>query len=72
MNDEQKTGQYHIYGRKSYAQPLTYIQTIHAPTVHSLPELEGGEWVEVIAFPASAVVRVIPLEIGRSMAKQDE
>ena len=62
MNNEQKTTRFHIYGRKSYAQPLAYVQTISASTINSLPAPEGDEWVEVVAFPASAVIQVIPQE----------
>jgi hypothetical protein len=72
MNDEQKKGGFHLYGRKAYSQPLNYIHTISAPTVHSLPAPEGDEWIEVIAFPASAVIRVIPRETAQSTAKLDE
>lgn len=63
MNDQQiptKPTPYHIYGRQSYAQPLTYIRTASASTPDSLPAPEGDDWIEVVAFPASAVIRVIP------------
>jgi hypothetical protein len=72
MNDDQKTRRFHLYGRKSYSQPLIYIQTTGAPTIDSLPAPEGDEWIEIVAFPASAVVRVIPRETTRGNAKQDE
>jgi hypothetical protein len=66
MNDEQKMREYHIYGRKSYAQPLAYVQTRSAQTINALPAPEGDDWVELVAFPASAVIQVIPRE------KEDE
>jgi hypothetical protein len=66
MSDEQKMRQYHIYGRKFYAEPLAYVQSRNAQTMDFLPTPEGGDWVEVVAFPASAVIQVIPRE------KEDE
>jgi len=67
MNDEQKTTQYYVYGRKSYAQPLTYVQTMSASTINSLPAPEGDDWVEVVVFPVAAAIRVIPREPQQSM-----
>lgn len=67
MSEKSKTRQYHIYGRKSYAQPLTYVQTISASTVNSLPAPEGDDWLEVVAFLASAAIRVIPRKPQQSI-----
>jgi hypothetical protein len=69
MNDEQKTTRYHIYGRKSYAQPLAYVQTRSAPAIRSLPAPEGDDWVEVVAFPVSAAIQVIPREKERERSR---
>lgn len=62
MNVQQPTRPtpYHIYGRKSYDQPLAYIETIATSSLDQRPVAEGDDWIEVVAFPASAVIRVIP------------
>jgi hypothetical protein len=55
-----KTEAYHLYGRTSYAQPLEFIERVTFPK-GQLPEVpEGPEWVELIAFPEKAIIRVIP------------
>jgi len=56
MNEDAKEI-YHIYGRTTYAQPLEFVQTASREEL-ALPE--GEEWVEVIAFPETAVIQVIP------------
>lgn len=54
--------QVHIFGRKEYAQPLAFVETVTvaAGETPPLPDGDGDDWLEVIAFPASAVVQVIP------------
>jgi hypothetical protein len=48
---------YHIYGRTQYPQPLEFVQTVDQDT---LVVPEGKEWVELIAFPETAIIQVIP------------
>ncbi len=66
---------YMIFARKEYQQPLEHIGALtveigstpdDALTTELLPrarEQFGGEgWVEMVAIPETAVVRVIPME----------
>ena len=57
MRAPKKNVKYHIYGRTAYPDPLAYIQTVDQAAL-ALPG--GQEWVEVIAFPETAVIQVIP------------
>jgi hypothetical protein len=58
---------YHVYGRKAYPEPLTFIDEFRIldPTALKI-EVESrfgeGDWVELIAFPAKASIQVIPRE----------
>jgi hypothetical protein len=56
MSENERTI-YHIYGRTTYTQPLQFVQTASR---EDLTVPEGKEWVEVIAFPETAVIQVIP------------
>jgi hypothetical protein len=58
---------FHVYGRKKYPEPLSFVgqfQALDAQALKSsvLGEQDESGWVELIAFPASAVFRVIPRE----------
>lgn len=50
---------YFVYGRRVYEEPLEYIATVPQ---NELQKSAGdrGAWVELIAFPKTAVIRVIP------------
>ena len=52
---------YDLYGRKAYADPLQYVKSMPAGELGGLDVDEEG-WVELVAFPASAAVQVIPWE----------
>ena len=56
QKDKDKTT-YHIYGRITYAQPLEFVQTTCR---EELAVPKGKAWVEVISFPETAVIHVIP------------
>lgn len=56
---------YHVFGRKSYPESLQYVQQLTLSDTETLKEeaLQGtgdDDWVELIAFPETAVIRVIP------------
>lgn len=54
---------YHIYGRTDYAQPLTFVTAVTVPANGQPPQptaAAGESWVELIAFPETAVCQVIP------------
>ncbi|GEM_PF-4740102 len=58
---------FHLYGRKSYDQPLEHVGDLSLETSDTLQAAAqqtatGQPWVELIAFPARAVIRVIPQE----------
>lgn len=60
---ESKT--YHIYGRKAYTEPLAFVERLQIDDVSALDAetLKGvgkRDWVELIAFPESSIVHVIP------------
>ena len=42
-----------VFGRTEYAEPLTERGV--APTVDAVLESQPGSWVELVAFPRSAV-----------------
>ena len=55
---------YHVYGRKSYPQPLTLIGQLQADTSIDLKDaalkLAGkNDWVELIAIPEASITPVI-------------
>lgn len=56
-----KEEQYDLYGRKEYVDPLQYVRSVPGGELEDLA-VEGEGWVELVAFPASAAVRVIPWE----------
>lgn len=66
MPTKTKEEQFHVYGRKAYEEPLQYVKSVPAADVDAVAakEAESGEedWVELIAFPASSAIRVIPWE----------
>ena len=51
---------YHVYGRKSYPQPLEFVERVAVTEGENVPMPAGEDWVEVIAFPETAVIQVIP------------
>ena len=46
-----------VFGRTEYAEPLTEQGV--APTVDAVLEARPGSWVELVAFPRSAVHWII-------------
>ena len=56
-----KEGQFDVYGRKQYVDPLAYVKSVPAADVDALAN-DDEDWIELIAFPASAAIRVIPWE----------
>lgn len=61
---------YCIYGRKSYLEPLSFIEQIQIEDVTRLDhqvfqQIEKTNWLELIAFPINAVIQVIPNEVER-------
>ena len=57
---EQEGTTYHIYGRKAYADPLQYVESVTVAAGEQPPVPEENGWVEVVAFPETAVIQVIP------------
>ena len=60
-----KPSMYHIYGRTSYPQPLEYVDKLLAREISELQQNarlhpHEGEWVELVAFPESAIIQVRP------------
>ena len=58
---------FHVYGRKAYPEPLSFVGEFQALDPLALKtgvlEVQGESgWVELIAFPARAVIQVIPRE----------
>ena len=58
---------FHVYGRKAYPEPLSFVGEFQARDPQALKSgmlADQGEssWVELIAFPARAVIQVIPRE----------
>lgn len=51
---------YHIYGRTDYPHPLAFVTavTIDAAEKPAIPA--GSQWLEVITFPETAIIHVIP------------
>ena len=52
---------YYVYGRKAFDDPLAFVAQVAAGEVEALATAEA-DWVELVAFPQSAVIRVIPWE----------
>ncbi|MFQ5399252.1 MAG: hypothetical protein ACE5E7_06595 [Anaerolineae bacterium] len=59
MMSRSETTTYHIYGRKAYPQPLAFVKSASEVEMNRLAE-EQGEWLELVAFPETAVTHVIP------------
>ncbi len=62
MNQTPQT--YHLYGRKAYPQPLTFIGRLEIEEATSLKDaalqLAGGNgWIEMIAIPEPSIMPVI-------------
>ena len=53
--DEQR---YQLFGRRSYEEPLAYVRT-----VTEVPDVVEAEWVELVAAPETAIIRVIPWHV---------
>ena len=53
--NEREEQRYQLYGRKSYEAPLAYVRT-----VRELQDVDRTGWVELVAVPETAVIRVIP------------
>jgi hypothetical protein len=54
--------EYHIYGRKVYERPLTFIQTltIAQSLQQEVVQAMGRDgWVELVAIPSHALIHVI-------------
>lgn len=61
---------YHIYGRKAYPEPLSFIDEFRIldPTALKIEvesRLGESDWVELIAFPVKAIIQVIPREADK-------
>jgi len=55
---------YHLYGRKTYPQPLTFVGQLQIENATSLKDeavklVGDSSWVELIAIPESSSVPVI-------------
>ena len=62
-----KPENYQIYGRLKYTTPLEYVRTLTLTDPGSLEQaaaqLPGQhDWVELVALPEKAIIRVIPWE----------
>ncbi len=54
---------YHIFGRKAYAEPLTFVQQIQVETEQDLDQVVDAlkrdpDWVELVAIAESNMVEV--------------
>ncbi len=61
-----KKNTYHIYGRTAYAQPLAFVTAVTVDAAEKPTIPEGSQWLEVIAFPETAVIQVIPRQKEKS------
>ena len=57
--------QFHIYGRKEYPRPLTFVQTIEAETEQEVQQklkklTQDTQWIEMVAIPEEAIIPLIP------------
>ncbi|MDQ7053338.1 MAG: hypothetical protein Q9P14_10745 [candidate division KSB1 bacterium] len=55
---------YHIFGRKAYAEPLTFVQQIQAETEKDLDQAVDAlkrepDWVELVAIAESDMIEVL-------------
>lgn len=58
---------YQIYGRKAYSEPLHHVNEIQIEnpediTTSVFANIEKTDWLELVAFPSSAAIQVIPQE----------
>jgi hypothetical protein len=51
---------YHLYGRTEYSKPLEFVEAVTVAWNEKPGIPEGKVWLELIAFPETAVVQVIP------------
>ena len=56
---ENEQANFHVFGRKAYPEPLAYVKTVSADEVETAAG-DDEEWVELIAFPETAAIQVIP------------
>ena len=54
---------YHIFGRKAYAEPLTFVQQFQVETEQDLDQAvdalkQDPDWVELVAIAESNMVEV--------------
>jgi hypothetical protein len=59
---------YCIYGRKSYLEPLSFIEQTQIGDTAKLEDqvfqkVGKSNWLELIAFPLDAAIQVIPNEV---------
>lgn len=64
MNHRKGGRTYHLYGRKEHTRPLEFVKVVQGTNrgderAELLREV-SGEWVELVAFPAEAIMEVIP------------
>lgn len=57
--------QFHLYGRKEYPRPLTFIQTVEAASEQEMEEkvkslTRDPQWIEMVAIPEEAIITLIP------------
>lgn len=57
---EPKKETYTLFGRKDYAAPLEQIDIISVSGLEALAIPERDEWVELVAIPETAMIKVIP------------
>ncbi len=58
---------FYIYGRRKYTEPLEEVRALHVaagqdPQSLAMQSLNTEEWLELIAFPAQAVIQVLTEE----------
>jgi hypothetical protein len=63
MNPGSETRVYHLFGRKDDDIPMAFVGRVTAP-LGQLPPIPPSdeEWLELIAFAETAIIRVIPWE----------
>lgn len=60
MSEKQKAV-YCLYGRKSYTKPLAFVKRVPQAEINSAATA-NDDWVELVAFPETAAIQVIPGE----------
>ena len=55
---------YHLYGRKTYSQPLTFAGQVTIDDVAVLKDeamklIEETDWIELVAIPETSLIPVI-------------